>query len=105
MHIASGSRADLVLRAITLYQRQEQVRHHMKLAGIRTESLKGNTVKRAELFQLSLVTSVAIRKYVKRVCTGNLLTSMKMFGDVFKWPLICEAFNRHFGNKQTCVSF
>jgi len=39
----------------------------------------------------------------------TLLTSMGMFGDkkgtfcwqVFKWPLICEAFNGHFGNKQT----
>ena len=39
----------------------------------------------------------------------TLLTSMGMFGDkkgtlwwhAFKWPLICEAFNEHFGNKQT----
>jgi len=36
-------------------------------------------------------------------------TSMGMFGDkkgtlwrqVFKWPLICEAFNRHFVSNQT----
>jgi len=65
------------------------------------------TVKR---LQLSLVTSVAIRKRIKMsTYRETLLTSMAMFGgkkgtiwwQVFKWPLICEAFNRHFGNKQT----
>ena len=71
------------------------------------------TVKRPGLFQLSLVTSVAIRKHIKTSMYRETLlssASMGMFGDkrrtlwshVFKWPLICEAFNGHFGYKQTC---
>jgi len=66
--------------------------------------------KRPGLFQLSLVTSVTIRKHIKTsMYRETLLTSMGLFGDkkgtlwwqVFKWPLVCEAFNGHFGNKQT----
>jgi len=59
-----------------------------------------------------LVTSVVIRKHIKTsMYLETLLSSasMGMFGDktwtlwshVFKWPLICEAFNGHFGYKQT----
>jgi len=60
------------------------------------------TVERPGLFQLTLLTSVAIRKHIKMSMYWEiLLTSMRTFGDklkghfgdVFKWPLICEAFN------------
>jgi len=53
---------------------------------------------------INLVTSIAIRRHIKTSMYGEtLLTRIEMFGD--KWPLICEAFSGHFGNKQTHCSY
>jgi len=59
-------------------------------------------VRRPGLFQLSLLTSVEIRKHIKTsLYRETLLTSIGIFGDkkgtlwlrVFKWPLTRESFN------------